>query len=807
MLINYIKIAYRNLFRHRFYTFINVLGLTVGLTCAFLLFLYIRDELSFDQHYANHEEIYRVNAMIDMASQDLDLATSPGALAPVLKKDYPEVSLCTRVISSGKAVIKLGNRKFYDNNLFLADSTFFQILSHRFIFGDAIDALKAPQSLVVTETFAKKLFGSAQKAFGQRVEIDGYEKSYTITAVLEDLPKNSSLQFTGLLSMNSLPPESLGLERWFAINFYTFVRLQPGTDYKAFEDKLAVISDKYAAQELPELEITIDFEVQPLASMHFHSNLQEELGEPGNMSYIYILSAIAIFILLIASINYMNLATARSTGRAREVGIRKVLGSHSRQLMGQFLVESSIVALSAFILSLGLVELLLPWFNVLANKALVIQHGQDWGALGAFLLITFLVGTLSGVYPAFFLSRFNPVVVLKGKFLRASAQGVWLRKGLVVLQFSISITMIIGTWIVYQQLSYVQNKDLGFDPEQVLVIDLVSEAQTKASVFKEEFLKNPEITKVAGASGVPGAEDISTDGIMVEQEGGMQEKATPMLYVDYDYLELMDIKIKQGRSFSLNTDSSQSVIINETLAKQYGWKEPLNKKILNLNEIEVDYIEGAVPHRVIGVMEDFHLNSLHKPIEPITVFSFNGDHFPRRLFVKLQTNDLENTLAYIEKVYKKIDQVNPYQGYFLDQQFAKQYQADQTRGQIFFAFSILTVFIACLGLLGLAAFTADQRTKEIGIRKILGASIPSLLVLVSREFFLLVLLANPIAFLAAYFVMNSWLQNFAYRTELWENWFIFLLAGVVALFISILTVSYQVYRAATINPAHVLRNE
>ncbi|MCU0446814.1 MAG: ABC transporter permease [Microscillaceae bacterium] len=816
MFRNYLKITWRNLTRHKVYTFINLFGLTIGLTCAILLFLYVRDELTFDSHYKNYQKLYRATAHFKFKDRDDYPATTPGLLAGVLKKDYPEVAQVTRTAwLGGKTFLTYQpeNKRLYAREVAYADSNYFQLFDPIFLAGNPKKALEKPYSLVLTKSLAQKFFKNPADALGKVLLVNDNRENYEVTAVVDDLPLNDSFGYNALVSMNSLPKQNF-LSSWGNMACNTFVCLKEGADYQAVDKKMQAIFKKYAARELGGFEIVGTFHLQPFKDIHLGSRqLNFDTDRNGQWEYVYIFAVIAVFLVAIASINYMNLATARSVGRAKEVGIRKVLGSIRSQLMGQFLLESIILTWVALVLALSLVELLLPYFNQLAGKSIKINYLKTPELLLAFVSITTLVGLISGMYPAFFLSNFQPVKVLKGKFT-THRQTAFLRKALVIVQFAISIIMIIGTWIVYQQLTFVHNQDLGFDKEQVLVVEIAGDAQTKVDLLKQKIKQITNVKNVASVNGSIGSRDFNVNGYLIEKDGQMSETLVYSILADYDFLPTLGIQLRAGRNFSREfpADSTKAVLVNESLAKKMGWQEALGKRVLNPNQAgDLDSLRRTpgASAKVVGLLRDFHIISLHQIIEPLVVSLTSNQQFlrPNRLFVRLQTNEVKNTLQAIQTAYGEVEKKRPFESSFLDQNFAAQYEKDHKRMTIFFIFSILTIAIACLGLFGLASFMVEQKTKEIGIRKVLGASVGSILVLLSRQFLWLVLWANVLAIPIAAFVMNDWLQDFAYRTNIWSNWFVFICAGAIAVLIALATVGFQVFKSALTNPVEVLKDE
>ncbi len=788
MIRYYLKITFRNLLKNRVSTLINLLGLGVGIACAMMLFLYMQDELSFDKHHQNYDRIYRVISHFKIPTEEKKIPLSPGILASTLKKDFPEVEEAVYFYKKRQAFIATGERKFYQKKVYYTQSGIFKIFDYDFILGNPKTALDKPYAIVLTETVAKKAFGSARLAINQIVDIGNRQKA-KVTGVIRDLPQNTNIRFSALVSLNSLDLSTRSFTAWNNANGHTFMLLKKNAKVASFRKRVKNLIYKYQKESE---EFKHWFDVQALGDMYLRSNVgnADEIGPRGSMDYIYIFSAIALFLLIIAGINYMNLATAKSTNRAKEVGVRKVHGAYRGSLVRHFLLESMLVAFCALIVGLLLVEVTLPFFNQISGKDLTINYIEQPTLVGLFIGVTLCIGVLSGIYPAFFLAGFNPVWVLKGKFSR-SKKGASLRRGLVVVQFTVSIVMMIATWIVYRQLDYVNRQDLGFDKDQMVIIDLKGKTKEKVSLFKNRVANDPNIVNITSTTAVQGADENDNWGIGIEQSDGKKLVGhTDVFLVDEDYIKTMGVQILKGRALQKQDAKRKGAIVNQALVKKYGWQKPLGKAI------------GQA--KVVGVMKNFHLTSLHDEIQPLTLFLVKK---PRKLVVKINGQNASAALRSLKNTYETIDQKHPFEPYFLDQAFAQQYEADERQGQVLLAFAGLAIFIACLGLFGLASFTAEQRTKEMGIRKVLGASVAQLMVLVSRQFLKLILVANIVAIPLAYFFMNNWLQNFAYRTEVWENWLVFILSTLMAVGITVMTVSFQAFKAASVNPVKVLKNE
>ena len=805
MLKNYFKIAIRNLLKFKAYSFINIMGLAIGITGCTLILLYIRDELNYDKYNKKADQIYRVHTKGVLGNNILDIAVSPAPMAGALLRDFPEVVQATRFQPSQNMLIRYGDKVFIENRFLWADSTIFDVFTIPLIKGDPKKALTEPHTVVLTESTAKKYFGD-EDPIGKILSFeDG--TPYTVTGVAEDCPVNSHFHYDILASMCTL--EYSRSEFWIRNNFYTYIVLKKGFPAEQFQAKMPEVVKKYAGpQFLSALGLSYDdlrkrgnsyeFFIQPLTGIHLNSHLQYEIEPTGDITYIYIFSVIAIFILLIACINFMNLSTARSATRAREVGIRKVLGSNKKQIIKQFIAESILLAFIASVISVALVELLLPYFNQLAGKQLETAYFSSWTAIPALLLTVIIVGFIAGSYPAFFLSSFKPIEVLKGKILSAN-QNSFLRSGLVVFQFAISIVLFIGTFVVYNQLMYVQNTKLGFNKDQVLIINRAWALEKEKETFENELKNNPGIIDAAGSGNIPGRTFGQT---VFKPENAPEDHQYPLSIwqTDEDYASTMDLKMAEGRYFSKeNPSDTTAVVLNETALKFLGMKDPIGKRLV---------LAGRTPDEnqfftIIGVVKDFHYQSLHEKIRPLVIFCQPHEH--PFVNVRIRPQNVSKTIAFIKSEWKKFVPDKPFEFFFLNEEFSKLYKAEQRTGEIFTVFSVLAIFIASLGLFGLAAFTAERRSKEIGIRKTLGASVPGIVYLLSKEFTRWVLLANVIAWPVAYFIMSKWLEDFAYRIEM--GWWMFLFSGSIALVIALVTVSFHAIKTAMLNPVKSLRYE
>ncbi|WP_210465500.1 ABC transporter permease [Rufibacter roseolus] len=806
MLRNYLKIAWRNLLRHKAYSAINIIGLATGISACLLIFLYVGHELTYERNFPNAEHIYRVVSRVNFHGEDDRFSLSPKPLADHMRREIPEVKKVTRLAASKKQTVWKDQQPFLEDNLFFADSTFFQVMPYTFLAGDPVTALRAPRTIVISDELARKYFGSVEKALGQPLQFS--RNQHLVTGVFK-AEKHSHLQASAFFSMvtkdeaerTGKDAETIAAQEneWILFGYYTYFTLHHPASLPAFKQKLADLVQRRAVPWLKENEISASMElmVQPIPEIHLSNDFQTDISPSGSQSYVYIFSVVAVFILLIACINYMNLATARSAKRSREVGLRKVVGAHRSQIIGQFLGESILITLLALVLALAMVELSLPVFNELTEKQFALSSLLNTNFVLLILAILLFVGLVAGSYPAFFLSGFRPVEVLKSdKNPRGS--NAWLRRSLVVVQFTISLVLIIGTAVVYSQLQFLKNKNLGFNKEQVLALNLPkgdSLFQERLTVFQQELTQNPNFLQTATTGNIPG-ERLARLLMLVEEEDGTEKDQTMnVMFVSYDFLELMGIELKEGRTFQkgIPTDEKGAVIINEAGVKWLGWQNPMGKRVQ-----VTDY-----DAKVIGVARNFNYASLHNPIEPLMIIPIKEN--TGYLLAKIRPQDLEASLTFLEQQWKAFAPRHPMDYFFMDDHFNRQYQAEEKMLTVFGYFAALTILIACLGLFGLASFTAEQRTKEIGIRKVLGSTVVEIVLLLSKDFALLVLLAILIASPVAWYGMKNWLQDFAYQVNL-SPW-LFFTAGLASLLIAVATVGIQAAKAALLDPVKSLRSE
>ncbi|MGD8427218.1 MAG: ABC transporter permease [Balneolaceae bacterium] len=809
MVKNYFLIAWRNLKSKKFYSLINILGLAVGIFCCILIFLYVQDELSYDKFNEKADRIYRVATNIKFGGRDFHLAANPAPMAFTLKKDYPEVEQAVRFIDRGSYLVRYHDRSFKEDKVVYADSTLFDVFSFHFVRGNPKTALRNPNSVVLTQQLAQKYFGTID-AIGKTLRFDD-RTDMEVTGVVKELPNNSHFNFSIYASMSSL--EDSRENNWLSNNYITYIVLKRSADPNSFEHKLnsQIVKNYVMPQAYQVMDITkeqmqasgnkVDYFLQPLTHIHLYSNLTAELGVNGNIQYIYLFSAIAIFVLLIACINFMNLSTARSAGRAQEVGVRKVLGSGRGQLVGQFLFESVLMSVIAFIIAIAGAQVGIPYFNELSGKNfdLAIFTNPE---LMVFLTISALVtGLLAGVYPAFFLSSFEPVKILKGKIALGVKSGS-LRSTLVIVQFAISIILIIGTLVIYRQLRYIQQKNLGYNKEQVLILENAYVLGNKLQVFKENMKRNPEVTNVTVTSYLP-VPSARSDTPFYTGAKMTNDNSVSMQYwaVDYDYISTMKMEMAEGRNFrrDMPTDSS-AIIINQKAAGLFGFKNPIGKEIRTLNGLNPE--DGYTAYHIIGVVKDFNYESLRKNVGALCMHLGRSRGLVAVRFDAAQTSDIIQK-AKVE--WNKLAPNAPFSYTFMNSRFDSVYKAEKRMGKIVAIFSVLAIFVACLGLFAMAAYTAEQRTKEIGVRKVLGATVWDIIRLLSTDYAKLVFFGFVLAVPLAWYSMHEWLQDFAYRIDL-SVWF-FAGAGLVTMLVALLTVSWQSVRAALINPVNSLRSE
>jgi len=792
MFWNYLKIAWRNIKRYKGYSFINIFGLAIGLACCILILLWIQDELNFDRFHTNADNLYRIVTEFHKTEPVTHYWPVCAPLAPALKEEYPEIIKATRFTRLRRGqLIKFGEKIFLEPRICLTDPDFFTMFTFLFLEGDPQTALSNPNSIVLVESVSAKYFGN-ENPVGKVLNINN-EFDFTVTGILKDIPENSTIQFDFLIPFIRIEDFEKAwavLDNWTLSGFATYVQLEKKASAETLVNKIAY----YLKNHVPESEDVIY--LQPFEDVHLYSShIQFSVEGQGDIAYVFIFSLVAFFVLIIASINFMNLATARSATRAREVGLRKVVGATRAQLIRQFFCESVGMAFFSLILAVVLVELFLPAFANLSGKILVLDFSSHYHIVLAIVIITLITGFISGTYPALFLSSLRPVKVLKGA-LKTEGRGFLFRRILVVSQFSLSILLIICTIVVSQQIGYIQNKKLGLNREHVVYLPIREYLAEKYETFKTELDNTAGIMNVAASSSLPTSGVIlTTDKVSWEGKNPEDNVVLEVTSTGYDFIETFDMEVVEGRSFSKEflTDEEEAVVINETAKKIIGMEDPVGKQL----------ILGDSATTIIGVVKDYHFKSLHSEIEPLILALVPSLY--RYVFIKLEARDVPSTLASIKSNWNMFFPDTPFEYHFLDEAYDKLYRSEQRMGILFNYFTVLAILISCLGLFGLASFMAGKRTKEIGIRKVLGASLSGIIMLLNKQFTKWVLIANFISWPIAYYAMSKWLQGFAYRINLgiWT----FALAALIALVIAVMTVSYQSVKAALNNPANSLRYE
>ncbi|MEK7727824.1 MAG: ABC transporter permease, partial [candidate division KSB1 bacterium] len=787
MFKSYLKIALRNLRRYKGYTFINIAGLTVGMACCALMLLFIRQELSYDRFHQKAARIYRMTMNMTHDGNQHTGSVMAAPIGPALAEEFPEIRQAVRLQTPYNSTpVKYQNQQFYEKELYYADPTIFEIFDFPLQQGDAATALQNPNSVVLSPAAAQKYFGE-ENPLGKILQIERGEREFQVTGVLQTIPQTSHVRPDFLIPFNNLRPQQLS--NWWMFSYPTYVLLEEKASAANVITKLPAFVKRHYS-DAPQGFAGLELSMQPLTDIHLHSDFNDNTGKLGAMTYIYLFAALAALIIAIACINFMNLATARSQHRSREVGVRKVVGGRRGQLVLQFLAESIMLAFFAVIGAAVVLEFFLPVFNEVAQKNLQIDYAADWSLIAGFIALALTVGIAAGSYPAFFLSRFQPVEVLKGGS-GTGTTGSRLRQLLVVGQFVISIVLIVSTFIVNDQIEFIRNKRLGFDKEQVIVVPLRGEhAQNNWPVLKNELLRHPEFLQISASSAVPANEGWWRTG---SRRGDSDVEGDVYTYqIDYDFFTTLGIELAAGRLLSpaFPSDSAQAFILNETAVKEFGWESAeaaIGQSFVWLGAGPENAKEGAV----VGVVKDFHFLPLYEEIAP-AVFHLMpwGSSW---LVARVRSNSMEQALAILKTQWQVFDPQHPLEFSFMDERVEAQYGAETRLLQIFGIFSAFAIFISCLGLFGLASFTTEQRTKEIGVRKVLGASVSNIIFMLSNGFTRLVLISFVIAAPAAWWAMNQWLQNFAYRQPLGLGVFIY--AGVLALGIAWLTVSYQSLKA------------
>lgn len=816
MIRNYLKIAIRNLKRQKGYALINILGLAIGLTSCMIILLYVFHELSYDTYNQKADRIYRVATNIDFSGNHINLAESSDLLGPTLQKNYASVQAATRFRTTGSRLIKKGNSNIKENRIAYADSTLLEVFTLPMLYGDPATALTEPHTVVITKSMAEKYFGKVD-VVGKSLLFND-KQNYKITGVIKDIPENSHFHFDFILSMITNPNSRN--QNWFSNNYYTYILLKKGVKASRFSPVFTSLKKTYIEPKLMQV-LGVNFKqfkaagnkyqlyLQPLTKIHLYSHLRDEIEPNGNILYIYIFSGLALFILVLACINFMNLATARSARRAREVGIRKTLGSMRSQLGMQFFTESVLLSLLSFLLAIIITELILPFFSWIAGFHINLTEIFEPAVLITILGIVILTGIFAGSYPALMLSSFQPVQVLKGTFRERSKHGLF-RHALVVFQFTISIVIITGLLVINKQLNYIQQRSPGFNKEHVIIINDANALGSSIKSFKQDMLNYPFIKNATATSYLPVyGYDMSDDTYWPGNQPVTQKNAVDMQHwlVDLDYVKTMGMKIIQGRNFmkGMKTDSD-AVILNQAAAASFGFKKPIGKEIKEFMNSPDGTINknNMKSYKIIGVVKNFNYRSMHQKIGPLALFLSSGNYAEAIAF-RVTSGSPTKALAQIRASWEKYAPGQPFSYTFMNQRFNEFYRADMRVKDLMSAFSLLAIFIACLGLLGLSAYSVERRTKEIGIRKVLGAGIGSIIRLISGEFLKLVIISFLLAVPIAWFIMRIWLRDFAYRTDIGSV--VFIMAGILSLLVALATVSWQAIRAALLDPVKSLRNE
>ncbi len=794
MIKNHIKTAFRNISRQKVFSFINITGLALSLAAVWFISLYITDELSFDRFNKKADRIYRLASHGRWGEEKFDITGTSALAAATFKKDFPEVDDAVRIDAEGGGILTYKDKQLKDDAIFFTDPSFFNVFTYHFIAGGK-NALQQPNSIVLTKTLAATLFKDPAEAINQTVYID--KMPTLVTGVINDVPENSHFTFTALRAM----PANYGGD-WNNLSIYTYILLKKNADINRLRAKMPAFVTKYLTPNSQDVHFTL--ELQPLTSIHLHSHLGYELGENHDIKYIYVLSIVGFLILLIAFINYINITTARASVRLREVAVRKIIGSSKKNLVGLFLTESIMTIFFAAIASLLFIALAMPLLDSITGKQLSVWRLGVVPSIIYLLAFTLVAGLAGGLYPAFFLSRFKTIPALKNQLGKVKGQ-VFFRKSLVLFQFVVTVSLITASLIIYMQLNFVRNSDLGFNKNKMITFHIDSRAvRQKVPALRDALLRSPMVKAVASAGNPIGNNDIGMMDYSIEKNGALDEHSNLAygLIIDPDFIPAMQIHLLEGRNFSKEiTSDSNDVIVNEALLKRHGWTTGVGRRISRGK----DAAGKTSFSNIIGVVKDYHIYSLQHKIEPMIMMLPKVASDRDNMYVRLGNGSIAKSLAVVESTFRKFDPSATFDYHFLDKNFAKQYNAEEKQGEILLAFTILTICIACLGLFGLITFTVSQRVKEIGIRKVLGASVASITTLLTGSLLKIVVVAMLVAVPVSWLAMNKWLQDFAYRIQL--SWWMFALAGVLAFIIAIATLGLQAIKAAIANPVKSLRSE
>jgi putative ABC transport system permease protein len=810
MFKNYFKTAIRNLLRYKGFSFINILGLAIGVVGCLLIALFVWDEKKYDKHVIGGENIYRLYEEHDKPSGKTKAPCVPPAYAPFLRQTYPEVENSARMLMSGdKYLLEVGEKKNYEEKGWFVDSNFFQVIPVKFLSGDGYAALNTPLSIVISEDIANRYFGKGD-VLGKTISVD--KDTFEVRGVFESLPEHSHLNFQYLMSMSSTGFPQERMAKWDWHQFYTYVKLKPGTNVQQLEEKFQAHIKKELFPALTQERSTFMPFFQSLKDIHLQSaDFIFDNAIRGNATYVKALSLIALFVLVIACFNFINLATARSFRRAKEIGVRKAVGAERKQLILQFIGETIFLAMLSVIFAAIVTFFIVPWLNDFTGKSISFNPFTNPG-LGALIIFSgMMIGVIAGIYPALVLSGFQPIKVLKSNTSTGKGSGIgWLRQGLIVIQFALSALLIVSAIVVFRQTSFLNNKDLGFNKEQIVyfqVRDKLASDPATLETFKSELKRSQNIKSVTSGYGLPG-DQYAGDGVKIQTNEGLKDHGAKVFIGDHNYIKTLGLKVIAGRDFSreMSTDVREAFIINETAVKEFGFGTPEKAigKPMYWNEwVPQDTSQPLKKGKVVGVVQDFHYTSLHEQLTPSVIQLYPQVVF--KVAVKLNTADAKNTIAHINNIWKQFAPGYPLDYKFMDESYGAMYKNEEKLASLLWIFTIMAIFVGCLGLFGLAAFSAEQRTKEIGIRKVLGASVFNILGLLSKNFIILVVISCVVAFPVAWWAMNNWLQDFPYRVRI--SWWVFGIAIVAALLIALITVSFQSIKAATANPVKSLRTE
>jgi len=817
MIKNYLKVALRHLWKNKAFSAINIIGLSAGLAVSLLIVLYVKDELGFEKYIPQAGNIYRLDADILFNGTKFTATLAPAPLAPTLKKDFPKIAQFARLRDFQDITIKKDNQNIQDHNSVFADTTFFQVFAIPFIAGNPLTALNEPNSIVINEITARKYFPqesahNISNVLGKTLFVnnDVYCK---ITGVIKDMPPQSHFHFNFIRPLHDTFHAD-DADDWLSNNYQSYVLVNPGVTRASLQKDVDAVINKYLLKQLDQvLHTTANdlkaggnhflYPLMPLKDIHLYSNKSYEFEANGNISYVYIFSVIAILILLIACVNFMNLSTARSANRAKEVGIRKVAGSLRSTLITQFLTESTLLSFFSLILGLGIAWLLLPLFNQLAGKQMNMASLFSSWMLPILILLVIAVGCIAGSYPAFYLSSFQPVQVLKGSIAKGFKSS-WLRSGLVVFQFFISISLIIGTLVIYDQVNYMLSREIGYNRDQVLVINNTNVLGKQLKPFRQDMLQISGVQSSTVAGFLPTETSYNQNGWF--KDATLDAKQITIMtgfFGDQHYIPTLGMHMVEGRNFSVDFPSdSSAIIINETAAQFLGFKDPLNKILYRPTDYAKDGKFAAAGYHIIGVVKDFNFSTMHEKVGPLVIQL--GENYGR-VAMRINSKNIPGLIKQVENKWNSMAPGEAFSYTFLDADFNKIYSAEQRTGKLFVTFAVFAILIACLGLFGLVTYAAEQRTKEIGVRKVLGASVGGIVTMLSKDFAKLVLISSIIAFPVAWWAMNKWLQSFAYRINI--SWWIFVMAGLITIAIAMITISFQSIKAAMANPVKSLRTE